>query len=77
MFRKKFNVSYEAAYPDGNCNAEIYCDDEFIELESLAPLTLIKPGEQVQATEVWELFDQLEQPFLEDVVERIASLAEA
>ena len=75
LFRKKFNVSHEAPYPDGNCNAEIYCDDEFIELESLAPLTLIRPGEQVQATEVWELFDQLEQPFLENIVERISSLA--
>ena len=76
LFRKKFNVVLDVLHPDRNCNAEIYCGDRFVELESLAPLTRIAPGESVQATEVWELYDQLDQPFLEAVSERVARLTE-
>ena len=75
LFRKTFTVFSESLHPDGNCNAEIYCNDQFVELESLAPLTRIEPGGKAQATEVWQLFDGLEQPFLTGLAERVARLA--
>lgn len=74
LFRKVFQVASDAPHPDGNCNAEIYCNDRFVELESLAPLTQIAPGEQVQAVETWELLDGLEQSGLEEVIDRITEL---
>jgi hypothetical protein len=74
LFRKIFRVSSAASHPDGNCNAEIYCNDRFVELESLAPLTRIAPGEQVQAEETWEIFAGLEQAGLKDVIGRITQL---
>lgn len=75
LFRKTFQVDKGASHPDGNCNAEIYCNDRFVELESLAPLVTIGPGEQVQAEETWELYDGLEEFGLEDVIGRIADNA--
>lgn len=71
LFRKKFEVLASLPHPDGNCNAEIYCNDRFVELESLAPLSRISPGEKVELTEEWELFESLSQPFLGDLAERV------
>jgi len=64
LFRKSFAVSREARHPDFDCNSEIYCDSHFIELESVAPLSRLAPGQRVSHTETWELYDALEQEFL-------------
>jgi len=64
LFRKSFNVYPDFTYPDFNCNAETYCDSDFVELESLAPLTKLAPGDSVRHSETWELYDSLEQDFL-------------
>jgi len=55
LFRKKFNVHLGLRHPDNNCNAEMYCNDQFVELESLAPLTQLYPGESVKHMETWDL----------------------
>lgn len=57
LFRKTFEVQTALLHPDNNCNAEIYCGDQFIELESLAPLTLLNPGAEVNHVETWDVFD--------------------
>lgn len=64
LFRKTFTVHTELPHPDNNCNAEIYCDDHFIELESLGPSSKLAPGDSVSFIETWELYDTLEQDFL-------------
>ena len=64
LFRKTFDIIAGATYPDGGCNAEIYCDDNVIDLESLGALTTLAQGHSVIFSEVWELFDKPEQPFL-------------
>jgi hypothetical protein len=74
LFRKIFNVFPGVPHPDGNCNAEIYCNDRFVELESLAPLIPIAPGEQIQAKETWEFHNRIEQSGLENVMARISNL---
>ena len=71
LFRKTFGVTPDAPHPDGNCNAEVFCGDRFAELESLAPLSRIAPGEQVQATETWDVFESLEQLGLDEVIARL------
>jgi hypothetical protein len=55
LFRKAFEVHASLPYPDNNCNAEMYCNDKFVELESLAPLTRLSPGASVNHVERWEL----------------------
>ena len=71
LFLKRFDVFPNRLHPDHNSNAEIYCDEHFIELESIAPLTKIKPGDSITHIETWELFDQLDQPFLPPNIIRI------
>ncbi len=64
LFRKTFEAQVGLAYPDNNCNAEMYCNDQFVEAESLAPLNILNPGDSADHVETWELFDTLEQPWL-------------
>ena len=60
LFRKSFDVHRGLPHPDNNCNAEMYCNDQFIELESLAPLAMLHPNESVTLTETWDVFDGLD-----------------
>ncbi len=73
LFRKTFAAKPELRHPDHDCNAEIYCDNQFIELESLAPLCRLAPGSSVVFRETWELYDTLEQEFLsEEMVQHLS-----
>ena len=45
-----------ATYPDYGCNFETYTAGAFIEVESLAPLQRLEPGESAEHTERWFLF---------------------
>ena len=64
LFRKSFDLHPGATYPDGGCNAETYCGDRFVELETLGPLVSLASGMATQLTETWEMFDGLEVPFI-------------
>jgi hypothetical protein len=68
LFRKTFDISSGAAYPDGGCNAESYCNDQFVELESLGSLVKLNPGEEAFLTETWELYLGLDVPFLSNEI---------
>ncbi len=71
LFVKRFEAIPSAAYPDGGCNTETYCNDKFIELESLGPLASLAPGATVVHNETWELYDSLEQPFIPAQIQEI------
>ncbi len=43
------------AYPDLGSSAECYRDERFVELETLGPLTDLRPGDQLAHREVWRL----------------------
>ncbi|HEY5157691.1 MAG TPA: hypothetical protein VII93_06985 [Anaerolineales bacterium] len=64
LFVKRFDPKPGAPHPDGGCNAETYCSDEFVELETLGPLTRLDPGKSIVHDETWELYDSLDQPFI-------------
>lgn len=64
LFRKVYATQLGFRYPDNDCNAEIYCDADFIELESLSPFCRLAPGDSVTHEEIWELYDSLDQRFL-------------
>lgn len=59
LFRKTFAVQSGMSYPDNNCNCEMYCNDRFVELESLGALRKLASGESVKHVEVWEILDGL------------------
>ncbi len=54
-FTKRFDFVEAAVYPDMNSNTELYTAGDFIEIESLAPLKKLAPGDSTEHTEYWEL----------------------
>jgi len=55
-----FIKHYEAqaspkGYPDFGCSFETYTDADFLEMETLGPLTRLKPGASVEHVEYWTL----------------------
>jgi hypothetical protein len=57
LFRKTFDAQTDLHYPDNNCNAEMYCNAEFVELESLGPLTKLHPGAEIKHMERWDVLE--------------------
>jgi hypothetical protein len=68
LFRKTFDAHLDAAYPDGGCNTECYCNDRFVELESLGPLSTLEPGACARLTETWELYETLDVDFIPEEI---------
>jgi hypothetical protein len=56
LFVKRFEPRVAQPHADLGCNVEVYCNDRFIELETLGPLSRIEPGQAVAHVERWELF---------------------
>ena len=40
----------------------LYCNDRFIELESLAPLAVLEPGQSSVHVETWEIYRDVDVP---------------
>jgi hypothetical protein len=57
FFVKRWGVRRGEEYPDQGCNAEVYTNDRFIELESLGALVDLKPQEEIVHTETWEVYE--------------------
>ncbi len=52
---KRFAFHADALYPDYNCNNETYINRDYLEIETLSPLTRLAPGQTVVHTEHWLL----------------------
>jgi len=61
LFVKRFRPQPDQPHVDMGCNAEIYVNDQFLELETLAPWQTIEPGETITYTESWELYGDVPQ----------------
>jgi len=55
LFIKQFAFDPTILYPDFNCNNEIYINGDFLEIESLGPLTKIQAQGTIEHTEHWLL----------------------
>ncbi|MFC1803884.1 hypothetical protein ACFL0D_07975 [Thermoproteota archaeon] len=53
---KTFVYQNGASYPDFGCSVEPFTNTDFLELETLGPLTLLGRGESVEHIENWFLF---------------------
>lgn len=62
LFIKRFTPLQGVTYPDQGCNAEVFTRHDMIELESLAPLTIVPPGGQVEYIERWSLASGFRDP---------------
>jgi hypothetical protein len=62
LFRKCFEPTSDQIYPDLGSNVEIYCNDRFIELETLGGLRTLQPGQTATHVETWELLTGLDVP---------------
>jgi len=69
LFQKRFEVQQSRlGHPDGGCNAETYCNDRFVELESLGGLSTLEFGAAAELRETWELYPGLSMPFIPDEI---------
>jgi len=62
LFVKHADYNTQAEYYDFGSSSESYCNDQFIELETLAPITSIAPGESATHVETWELYKDIDRP---------------
>lgn len=74
LFIKRFDPQPGANFPDGGCNTETYTNHKFIELETLAPLAKLAPGETVTHTETWEIHDGLSHPLIPPTLAEIVKI---
>jgi hypothetical protein len=65
-FLKRAQADPSKAYPDFGCSFETFTNNEFLELETLGPLTRVAPGQTVEQTEHWTLFRHVQLPELTD-----------
>jgi hypothetical protein len=56
LFVKRFDPVPDAMYPDFGCAVELFCNDIIAELETVAPLTTLDPGESATHVERWYVF---------------------
>lgn len=62
LFIKYYKHEMHALYPDFGASYETYANDFMLEMETLSPLTLLKPDDCVEHMETWELFDKVPMP---------------
>ena len=55
FFVKRIEAQPSLPHPDFGCNTESYCNDRFIEIETVGPLTHLTPGQAATHVERWEL----------------------
>jgi hypothetical protein len=56
VFVKRTAADPHGKYPDFGCSFETFTNDQFLEVETLGPLTDVAPGKTVELVEHWGLF---------------------
>lgn len=72
LFVKHTEYNAQAEYYDHGSSSESYCNDKFIELETLAPITTIAPGATATHIETWNLYKDIERPQTEEEAQTLA-----
>lgn len=65
-FLKRTKADAAKIYPDFGCSFETFTNNEFLEIETLGPMTDVRPGETVEHTEHWALFRDVKPNALTD-----------
>jgi hypothetical protein len=72
LYTKSFDPQLNATHPDYGCNTECYCNDRFVEVETLGPLALLQPTASVTHVETWQLRANIQKPESESIAVSIA-----
>jgi hypothetical protein len=62
LFVKSFDPLTHLPHPDQGCNVECYCNDRFMEIETVGPTSRLEPGQSVQHSETWQIYQLDEEP---------------
>ncbi len=62
LFVKSAQYDAQANYYDYGSSSECYCNDLFLELETLAPISTIAPRSTVTHIETWNLYKDIQRP---------------
>ena len=62
LFVKRAEYRAQASYYDYGSSSECYCNDQFLELETLAPISRVEPHSSVTHIETWSLHKDVERP---------------
>lgn len=62
LFIKYNKHQMDVRYPDFGASYETYANDYMLEMETLSPLTLLKPDASIEHIEEWEIFDKVPMP---------------
>lgn len=62
LFVKRAPFEAESNYYDMGSSSECYCNDQFLELETLVPKQILAPEESVIHVESRELFENVVRP---------------
>ncbi len=73
LFVKRSNFDLLATYCDLGSSSECYCNDQFLELETLAPITEISPGDSITHIENWKLYENIDFPSDEEKMTTIVN----
>ncbi|HKY54227.1 MAG TPA: hypothetical protein VJM08_07985 [Anaerolineales bacterium] len=71
LFVKHADYNSQVPYYDFGSSSECYCNDQFLELETLGPITSISPNETVTHVETWDLYKDVERPQSEKDVQSL------
>jgi hypothetical protein len=66
VFVKRTTPDPTKTYPDFGCSFETFTNNEFLEVETLGPLTRLAPGKTVELVEHWGLFRNVKLSALTD-----------
>jgi hypothetical protein len=65
-FVKRAKAYPGESYPDFGCSFETFTNNEFLEIETLGPLTEVPPAGTVEQTEHWALYRNVLPPVITD-----------
>jgi len=65
-FIKVAQADPNKVYPDFGCSFETFTNNEWLEMETLGPLTKVPPGGEVEQVEDWALYKNVELPEVND-----------
>jgi len=72
VFIKDAQADPAKTYPDFGCSFETFTNHEFLELETLGPLTKIEPNHAVEQVETWGLYRNVKlSAFTEEEFDRV------
>jgi hypothetical protein len=76
LFVKRAKYEARSSYFDFGSSSECYCNDQFIEMETLAPIGTINPGSSAVHIEMWELYGNVDCPHDEKDVQSLVEKLE-